>query len=300
MELQQLHYFQTVARLEHMTKAAEELRIAQPSLSKTIARLEEDLGVPLFERQHRQIKLNRFGELFLNRVERVFMEINEGKREILEAMHLEEHTIRMAVTIPRVLPDLVGSFLKENPHVRFQQFVHSMSEMKEELKNGKVDYCISSIPLDNDEDIAWEPLMTEEIFLIVPPGHRLEDKDEIDLIEVKDEPFISMNTGYGLRNLTDEICLRAGFSPVISFEGDEPGVIGDLVRQGLGIAFIPAISWMNRRTPFPHKIRIKNPTCQRTIGLGWSKRRHFTKTAMDFRPFMTNYFKTIGMKLNQL
>lgn len=79
MELQQLHYFQTVARLEHMTKAAEELRIAQPSLSKTIARLEEDLGVPLFERQHRQIKLNRFGKLFLNRVERIFMEIYEGK-----------------------------------------------------------------------------------------------------------------------------------------------------------------------------------------------------------------------------
>ncbi|UTE78700.1 LysR family transcriptional regulator [Rossellomorea sp. KS-H15a] len=300
MELQQLHYFQTVARLEHMTRAAEELRIAQPSLSKTIARLEEDLGVPLFERQHRQIKLNRFGKLFLNRVERIFMEIYEGKREIREAMNLEEHTIRMAVTIPRVLPDLVGSFLKDNPHVRFQQFVHSMAEMKEQLKNGEVDYCISSIPLEDDEDIVWEPLMTEEIFLIVPPGHWLEDREEIDLIEVKDEPFISMNTGYGLRNLTDEICLQAGFSPVISFEGDEPGVIGDLVRQGLGIAFIPAISWMNRRTPFPHKIRIKSPTCVRTIGLGWSKRRHFTRTSKEFHPFMINYFQHIGKKLNQL
>ncbi|MDX8342348.1 LysR family transcriptional regulator [Rossellomorea sp. YZS02] len=301
MELQQLHYFQTVARLEHMTRAAEELRIAQPSLSKTIARLEEDLGVPLFERQHRQIKLNRFGELFLNRVERIFMEIYEGKREIREAINLEENTIRMAVTIPRVLPELVGSFLKENPHVRFQQFVHSMSKMKEQLKNGEVDYCISSIPVDQgDDEIVWEPLMTEEIFLIVPPGHWLEDREEIDLIEVKDEAFISMNTGYGLRNLTDEICLQAGFSPLISFEGDEPGVIGDLVRQGLGIAFIPAISWMNRRTPFPHKIRINTPTCQRTIGLGYSKRRHFTKTAKQFHPFMLNYFRTIGMKLTQL
>ncbi|WP_201712746.1 LysR family transcriptional regulator [Rossellomorea arthrocnemi] len=300
MELQQLYYFQTVARLEHMTKAAEELRIAQPSLSKTISRLEEDLGVPLFERQHRQIKLNRFGELFLNRVERIFMEINEGRREILEEMKLEENTIRMAVTIPRVLPDLVGSFLRENPHVRFQQFVHSMSKMREQLKNGDVDFCISSVPIDDEEDIVWEPLMTEEIFLIVPPGHWLEDRDEIDLSEVRDEPFISMNTGYGLRNLTDEFCLRAGFSPVISFEGDEPGVIGDLVKQGLGIAFIPAISWMNRRSPFPHKIRITNPTSQRTIGLGWSKRRHFTKTAKQFHPFMLDYFNNIGRKLNQL
>lgn len=64
MELLQLKYFQTVARLEHMTKAAEELHIAQPSLSKTIARLEKDLGVPLFDRQGRQITLNSFGKYF--------------------------------------------------------------------------------------------------------------------------------------------------------------------------------------------------------------------------------------------
>lgn len=299
MELLQLHYFQTVARLEHMTKAAEELNIAQPSLSKTISRLEEDLGVSLFERQNRQIKLNRFGKLFLNRVERVFMEINEGRREIMEKVNLDEHTISMAVSIPRVLPDLIGSFLKDNPQVRFQQFVHSMSTTKRQLKNGEIDFCISSIPLE-DEDIVWEPLMTEEIFLIVPPGHRLEGRDEIELKEVRNELFISMNTGYGLRNLTDEFCLRAGFSPTISFEGDEPGVIGDLVRQGLGIAFIPAISWMNRRSPFPHKIRILNPTCQRTIGLGWSKRRHFTKTAKAFHPFMIDYFKKVGSQLSEL
>lgn len=64
MELLQLQYFRTVARMEHMTKAAKELRIAQPALSKTIARLEEDLGVPLFDRQNRQIKLNEFGRAF--------------------------------------------------------------------------------------------------------------------------------------------------------------------------------------------------------------------------------------------
>jgi DNA-binding transcriptional LysR family regulator len=82
MELLQLHYFQTVARLEHMTKAAEELKIAQPSLSKTISRLEEDLGAPLFNRQGRNIRLNQFGKVFLTRVDRIFRELEEGKREI--------------------------------------------------------------------------------------------------------------------------------------------------------------------------------------------------------------------------
>lgn len=90
MELLQLKYFQTVARLEHMTKAAEELHIAQPSLSKTIARLEKDLGVPLFDRQGRQITLNPFGKVFLKRVERIFHELSEGEREIKDLANLQQ------------------------------------------------------------------------------------------------------------------------------------------------------------------------------------------------------------------
>ena len=82
MELLQLHYFQTVARMEHMTKAAKELRIAQPALSKTIARLEEDLGVQLFDRQNRQIKLNSFRKAFLKSVDTALSALEEGKRGV--------------------------------------------------------------------------------------------------------------------------------------------------------------------------------------------------------------------------
>lgn len=89
MELLQLHYFQTVARMEHMTKAAKELRIAQPALSKTIARLEEDLGVPLFDRQSRQIKLNSFGKAFLKSVDTALSALEEGRREVSDLAGME-------------------------------------------------------------------------------------------------------------------------------------------------------------------------------------------------------------------
>lgn len=102
MEILQPQYFQTVARLEHMTKAAEQLQIAQPSLSKTISRLEEDLGVALFDREHRKIRLNAAGRIFLNRVERAFAELNEGRREIVELADQDQKNITLAVTIPRV------------------------------------------------------------------------------------------------------------------------------------------------------------------------------------------------------
>jgi DNA-binding transcriptional LysR family regulator len=293
MELLQLKYFQTVARLEHMTNAAEELKIAQPSLSKTISRLEEDIGVPLFERAHRQIKLNAFGELFLKRVDRIFMELNEGKRELLELADRNLNQITMAVTIPRVLPELLSSFLRKYPDVRFQQVMETTSSMVRHLEKAEIDFCITSVPIEGT-NLVWEPLITEEIFLLVPPNHRLAGRKKIKLYEVKDEPFISMNTGYGFRNVTDEFCLEAGFVPNIAFEGDEPGVIGELVKQGLGVAFVPAISWMYNSNPSLKRLQIERPRCERTIGLGWSKRRHLSETAKQFRVFILEYFSQIS------
>ncbi|MFP5109696.1 LysR family transcriptional regulator [Neobacillus sp. C211] len=294
MEFLQLQYFQTVARLEHMTKAAEELQIAQPSLSKTIARLEEDLGVPLFDRKNRQLRLNDNGKLFLDRVNRIFIELNEGKREIAERAHQRQTQITLAVSIPRVLPELLSSFLKLFPEIKFQQVLESTSSMKSRLEKAEIDFGISSVPIEGT-DIVWEPLMTEEIYLIVPPEHRLSRRKEIFLNEVKDEPIIGMNAGFGFRNLTDEFCRKAGFVPNIAFEGDEPGVIGDLVKQGLGIAFIPEISWLHHTNPFPNKLRIIEPKCQRTIGLGWSKRRYLSEAGQEFRQYVIEYFSKLSL-----
>ncbi|MFL1998249.1 LysR family transcriptional regulator [Lysinibacillus irui] len=293
MELLQLKYFQTVARLEHMTKAAEQLQIAQPSLSKTISRLEEDLGVELFDREHRKISLNVAGIVFLNRVDRAFAELNEGQRELNQFIDQDQKSITLAVTIPRVLPSLLGSFLSKHPDVRFQQFLKSVSSMKKMLLEGDLDYCISSIPIEG-EGVRWEPLITEEIFLIVPPNHQLAERESIRLEEVKDEAFISMNTGYGFRNLTDQFCREAGFVQHIAFEGDEPTVISDLVRQGLGVAFVSELSWVPKSGQFPHKLRIVEPTCQRTIGLAWSEKRYFTPIAKQFRLFVLDYFLSIS------
>ena len=295
MELLQLQYFQTVARLEHMTRAAEELQIAQPSLSKTIARLEEDLGVSLFDRKNRQLKLNHYGRLFLERVNRVFLELNEGKREIEDELECGQTQITLAVSIPKVLPELLSSFLKKFPDIKFQQVLESTSSMKSLLEKAEIDFCISSVEIVGS-DIVWEPLMTEQIYLVVPPEHPLAKREKIYLNEVKDEPFISMNTGFGFRNLTDEFCHEAGFVPNIAFEGDEPGVIGDLVRQGLGVAFIPEISWLGNSKPFPNKLEIIEPHCQRTIGLGWSKRRYLSNPGQHFRQYVLDYFSKLNRR----
>src|SRR6266567_2573570 len=245
MDLLQLKYFQTVARLEHMTKAARQLYIAQPSLSQTIARLEEELGVPLFDRQGRQKQLNQVGRVFLRRVERIFGELEDARSEIADLAGMERGGIALAVVIPQILPDLLRAFLTDHPHVSFRLFhQHSSPTVQQQLEQGEIDLCITSPPIEQ-QSIGWISLMTEEIYLMVPPGHRLAERTSIDLKEVEHEPFISLKPGNTIRDLTDSFCQQAGFTPKVAFEGDEPSTIRGLITASLGVGFVSELVMRN-------------------------------------------------------
>jgi DNA-binding transcriptional LysR family regulator len=289
MELQQLKYFQTVARLEHMTRAAEELHITQPSLSITIGRLEDALGVPLFDRYGRQIKLNEYGKIFLKRIERAFSELEEGKREVTDLAGLDYGTVSVASTNQVLLPELLQSFLSMYPQMKFRLFQDSILTMQQQLQNGAVDFCISS-PLVQGQGISGVPLLEEEIVLAVPMGHRLAGQSSISLNEVVHESFISLKAGYGIRDMTDEFCRQAGFSPNITFEVNEPSLVGNLVKSGLGIAFIPMNAWKESISSSTVRLHIKDPACQRIIGLSWLEERYLSAAAHRFRQFVIDYF----------
>jgi DNA-binding transcriptional LysR family regulator len=290
MDLLQLRYFQVVARLENVTRAAKELHIAQPSLSKTIARLEESVGVPLFERQGRRIRLNQFGKTFLKRVERSLNELEEGQRELADLAGLERGSVTVGATTARLLPKLFRDYLAHHPDVKFKLFqVTKQLEIQERLMNGEIDLCISSLPIDQLE-IHCEPLIIEEIFLAVPPKHRFAGLKSIQLKEVADEPFIHSTTECGLREITNDFCQHAGFTPNIAFESATPEVICSLVKAGFGIAFIPEYWWEGNYTDSLVKLHIENPTCQRTIWLSWVKERYMSVAARDFSKFVIEWF----------
>ncbi|MBE3559006.1 MAG: LysR family transcriptional regulator [Ktedonobacteraceae bacterium] len=293
MDLLQLRYFQTVARLEHMTHAARELAIAQPSLSQTIARLEEELGAPLFDRQGRQIRLNQPGRLFLQHVERVFSELEQGKREIADLTGLERGHVALAVIGSYLLPDLLKAFLSLYPHISFRLFQqHSTLTVLHQLENSNIDLCITSPPIQQP-GIGWVSLITEEIFLVVPPHHRLAGAGSIRLGEVAHETFVGLKPGNSMRDITDDFCRRAGFTPNVAFEGDEPEVVRGLVGAGLGIAFWPALAWRNPSVSGVVRLHVTEPVCQRTIGLAWLQGRYLSLAARRFREFVIDYFASL-------
>lgn len=286
MELLQLQYFRTVAKLEHMTKAAQQLHIAQPALSKTIARLEEHVGVPLFDRQGRHIRLNTFGKTFLNKVEAALTLLEEGQKEVAELAGMEHGSVHLATSTLDRLSEPLGEFLNLYPDVNFRITQVQMEEMGQLVEAGDVDLCFTALPIDRP-GICAEPVLNEEVYLAVPPGHRLANRSSAALKEVADEPFIGYKEASLFQQLNDCFFREAGMTPNFVCRVDEPSAIASLVRAGLGVALVGKCGGPN--APF-HLLHIESPVCQRNFQLVWHEKRYLSLAARKFKDFVAQYF----------
>ncbi|WP_256761810.1 LysR family transcriptional regulator [Cohnella sp. WQ 127256] len=291
MELLQLQYFLAVARLEHVTEAARSLHVTQSSLSKTIQRLEEDLGVPLFDRTGRKLRLNEFGSRFLRRAERALFELEQGKQEISDLSSPEQGTLELAVTTASTLPNILREFRKKRPDIQFHVQMLTMKEMVTLLHRGEVDYCLSSPPIQGD-DIECEIVFNDPILVAVPKDHRLANRSSVSLAELRDEWFVGVKRGYGTRDLVDAICKSAGFAPKYVYEGDEPARLSSLVEAEIGIAFIPSTARFSReRIKY---LQVENHELVREIALLWHRGRYISQAALEFREVVVQYFGEIS------
>ncbi|ADM70193.2 HTH-type transcriptional regulator GltC [Paenibacillus polymyxa E681] len=291
MELLQLQYFLTVARLEHVTEAARSLHVTQSSLSKTIQRLEEDLGVPLFDRTGRKLRLNEFGSRFLHRAERALFELEQGKQELSDLSSPEHGTLELAVTTASTLPNILREFRKKRPYIQFHVQMLTTQEMVTLLHRGEVDFCLSSPPIEGD-DIECQVVFIDPILVAVPKGHRLADRSSVTLTDLRDEWFVGVKRGYGTRDLVDSVCKAEGFVPQYVYEGDEPARLSTLVEAEIGIAFIPSTA-RNSREHLKY-LPVENHELVREIALLWHRSRYISRAALEFREVVVEYFGAIS------
>ncbi|WP_159887272.1 LysR family transcriptional regulator [Paenibacillus puerhi] len=286
MELLQLRYFQTVARMEHMTKAAQELCIAQPALSKTISRLEDHVGIPLFDRHGGRIRLNAFGKAFLDKVEKALALLDEGKKEVSELAGLEQGSIHLATSTLDRLSDALGDFLALHPDVNFRITQASMEEMTQLVEAGEVDMIFTILPIDRP-DIRTVSVLQEEVYLAVPQGHRFAGRKGIRLNELAEEPFIGYKEGFPIQKMNDLFFREAGIAPNFVCRVDEPAGIASLVRAGLGVALVGNCGGPNSPMSL---LPIEFPVCRRNFQIAWHEKRYLSLAARKFRDFLIGYF----------
>lgn len=291
MELLQLQYFIAVARLEHVTEAARTLHVTQSSLSKTIQRLEEDLGVPLFDRIGRKLQLSEFGSRFLRRAERALFELEQGKQELSDLSSPEHNILELAVTAASALPNILREFRKKRPYIQFHVQMLTTQEMVTLLERGEVDCCLSSPPIEGD-DIECLTVFIDPILVAVPKGHRLADRSSVSLTELRDEWFVGVKRGYGTRDLIDSVCDSVGFVPNYVYEGDEPARLSALVEAEIGIAFIPSTA-RNLREEIKY-LQVEDHELVREIALLWHKSRYISQAAQEFHEVVVDYFDRLS------
>lgn len=286
MELLQLRYFLMVAKMGHMTAAAQKLNVSQPVLSKSIHRLEEELGVPLFDRVGRRIQLNDHGKVFQKNITSVLKLLDYSVQEVqdLERQGMYEICIQVAA-IASLSTQLIRDFAALHPNVTFkleQNETHSIWDKEEEL-----DLLLTSA---RKEDMLPNSvtLFSEEIALGVSINHPLSRYDSIDLSQVQNENFIDRRPDNNFRKLTDAFCREAGVRRNISFECDSPDMVLSLIQGGMGVGFIGRKSVDIQGVKLLH---VQNVNCERYIELQWPENRYRNQGVREFISFAQKYFE---------
>ncbi|MDB1942319.1 LysR substrate-binding domain-containing protein [Clostridium tertium] len=287
MNLQQLEYFKIIAEVENFTKASNLLSVSQPALSKAISKLEEELGVPLFEKSGRNIKLTRFGKMFLSHTKTALLEINKGIKELKEITNSNTDSISISSTSSvgtYFMPFIISNFLNENPNTKFQFNHESVKNIICDLKSGKIDLgfyeCIEHINIPSE--IESIPIRKEEYVLIVPKNHYLSNKSEVSLKELENESFVAFCIDSKDKMISYSEFL--GYIPKISIRPSEASMLEGLVAAGAGISIVPNTPIIN--TNSVSILKIKEKIKDKTIYMGWLKDAYMSPIAKIFKDFV--------------
>jgi LysR family transcriptional activator of glutamate synthase operon len=284
MELRQLRYFAAVARRRHFTAAAEAIGVAQPALSQQVRLLERELGVQLFDRSGRRVRLTPAGEALLVRAERILAEVANAQSELAEYAGAVRGRVVVG-TLPSLaehqLPPLVAAFHRRHPGLELSLREERTARLLELLAAGEVDLALlhqSPAATETTPALTIEPLFTEELVAAVGAGHPLADRVALPLSELRDEDFILTKSGSAIRDTILAACAVAGFAPRIAFESGAAATVRALAAAGLGVAILPRSEAMTGSPPLA-AIEL-DPRLTRTVALAWpAVRRHPPATA---------------------
>ena len=287
MTLNQIMYFYEAARLQHFNQAAEKLHISEPSLSRSINSLEQELGVVLFERTGRNVVLTKTGDIFFEHADRILNEINVADRKMHQLAGSGGH-IDLAYVAPLAgsfIPNICRAFLLEecNKDVTFNFHQEITSKSLEGLKAGNYDIIFGSFVKD-EPSIKFIPIMQQELVVIVPKGHPLEDVEEVTADVFAKYPVLGYTRKSGLGRATRDFFLQNNIEPNYICESPDENGIAALVAADFGIALVADVDSIYRKDVIIKKLSAEH-SVSHTVYMAYMKGRYqmpAVKRMIDF------------------
>ncbi len=247
MDLRHLEHFVAVAETRSFTRASERLHIVQSAVSASIRTLELDLQAELFTRTTQRVALTEAGALLLPQARRILAEVQSARELVADVSGglrgtLTIGTMQALSAGPLDVPRLLVRFRESHPllDVRLRYAANGSTELAEDLRTGRIDIAILSLPDRRHPGISLTSLAREPMLLMCAPDHRLATRRSVRATDLGDESFIDHPGGWGTRIAVDRWFAAAGVQRRVAFEVGDTASIVNLVRNGLGVTFLPA------------------------------------------------------------
>ena len=288
--LTQLDYFRRLAATEHITATAKELFISQTALSSMIISLEKELGVQLFDRSRRSIRLNAAGRTYLSYVNQVFAALDNGRAAIKDLKDTREQQVSIAAGSSLVWAPMLHAFRSRYPDTIMKQENLTAEMHNLALKEMTVDYVIAGIEAVTVEGICREHIKDDGVYLCVPQNHPFAERESVTLDEIKGETFINLPPGTPWRDFCDQLFENAGLSVHYGLECDYT-LRGSLIASGFGVALTTSTGKSVDLLKPNRYIRVNDPHAIRDMCLFWNPARYMSRTALIFKEFCIDFYK---------
>ena len=292
MNLNQLLYFCALAKLEHYTKAAEELQISQPTLSQAIASLEKEIGISLFEKHGRNVALTKDGRIYLSYVETALKELDNGRAYVQRLNSSGGGHVNLAFisTVGAYfVPRLITGFIEHEEHrsIMFSCFEGNTEDILNGLKEERFDIAICS-KKEDEPHFDFVPVLQQDLVILTPSAHPLAGRKSLTLHETAAYPFILHTHKTGMRTIEDRLFENCRITPIVSCEVEIDRSIAGLVAANLGIAVVsrsPDIENFDIRT-----IPLVEPVYSRYIYMTTYRKHRLSASAQSFKTFILDRF----------
>jgi LysR family hydrogen peroxide-inducible transcriptional activator len=272
MNLKDLKYFLAIAELEHFGHAAQQCNVSQPTLSGQIKKLEETLGVMLFERTNRRVMLTEAGHQIVIYAKRILREVDaiheiagNTRDPLAGKFRLGAFPTLSTYIFPRIVPQVKAAM----PNLRIILIEDKTTQLIEQLHNGAIDAALLALPIQDDYLISQQ-LFDDEFFLAVPTGHELTKYKTIDQTKLKQHRLLLLEEGHCLRDQSLEICQLHNIGEEQDFKATGLETLRQMVKAGTGITFMPKIAIPTKEDGIEY-IPFTKPAPSRSIGLVWRK-----------------------------
>jgi LysR family transcriptional regulator, hydrogen peroxide-inducible genes activator len=242
MELEQLRHFQKVAARRSFTRAAKEIGLSQSALSRSIARLEAELGQPLLERQSRKVALNDAGRLLLDRAGKILLLADDAKAEISDDGEAGRIRVAAIPTIaPFLLPEVLRSFRQRYPQAQVLVQEDTTDNLLKKIAEGEVDVVVAALPIAA-KYVEVETLFEEELLLVTSQDHPLAIQERVEIGDIEHLPFVLLGEAHCLSDNVVSFCRQKSFQPVSVERTSQLAMVQELVALGHGVSLVPAMA----------------------------------------------------------